>query len=63
MWLRGISDHGPLIMKKYIPNTQSTYRSWRFNPLLLSEDEFTEIKMFLDINQAPGMSNILFGSR
>ena len=55
-----ISDHDPLTMKLYIPNTQSTYRPWRFNPLLLSEDEFTEfisseIKMFLDINQTPGM--------
>lgn len=37
-----ISDHGPLIMKMYIPDTQSTYRAWRFNPLLLSEDEFTK---------------------
>lgn len=57
-----ISDHGPLIMKMYIPDTQSTYRAWRFNPLLLSEDEFTkfissEIKVFLDINQTPGMSS------
>ena len=56
-----VSDHGPLIMKMYIPNPQSIYRSWRFNPLLLSEDEFTkfissEIKIFLDINQTTGMS-------
>ena len=56
-----ISHHGPLTMNLYIPNTQSTYRPWRFNPLLLSEDEFiefisSEIQMFLDINQTPGMS-------
>lgn len=56
-----ISDHGPLIMKLCIPNTQSTYRPWWFNPLPLSEDEFTkfissEIKMFLEFNQTPGMS-------
>ncbi len=57
-----ISDHGPSIMKMCIPNTQSAYRPWRFNPLLLSEDKFikfisSEIKMFLDINQTPGMSS------
>jgi len=57
-----ISDHGPLSMKMSIPDTQSSYRSWRLNPLLLSEDEFTEfisseIKIFLDINQTPGMSS------
>lgn len=35
------SDHSPLFMKLHIPNIQSTYRPWKFNPLLLSGEEFT----------------------
>lgn len=54
----GISDHGPLIMKIHVPNTQNSYCPWSFNPLLLSEKSFTnfissEIKFFLDANQHP----------
>lgn len=56
-----ISDHGPLTMKISIPNTQNSYLPWGLNPLLLSEESFTnfissEIKNFLDTNQTPGMS-------
>ena len=58
-----ISDHAPLCMKMYIPNKQSNYRPWRFNPLLLSEAAFvdfisSEIKFFLTVNQTPGMSSL-----
>ncbi len=57
------SDHGPLIMKMCIPNIQSSYRPWRLNSLLLSEEAFTkfissEITSFLEINQTPGMSSL-----
>lgn len=49
-----ISDHSPLTMTMRIPNTQSSYRPWRLNSLLLSEEAFTnfiaaEITLFLDI--------------
>ena len=51
-----ISDHGPLALEIRIPNTQSTYRPWRLNALLLSEEPFikfisSEIVSFLEINQ------------
>lgn len=50
-----ISDHGPQTTKIRIPNTQNSYRPWRFNPLILSEESFTkfissEIQIFLDTN-------------
>lgn len=56
-----ISDHAPLNMKLRVPSADSSYRPWRLNPLLLSEDTFvnfinTEIKFFLAHNQTPGMS-------
>lgn len=49
-------------MKMRIPNTQSSYRPWRFNSLLLSEETFTklistDITSFLEINRTPGMSS------
>lgn len=59
-----ISDHGPLTMRMRIPNTQSSCRIWRLNPLLLSEEAFTnfiasEITLFLKINRTPGMSSLI----
>ena len=56
-----ISDHAPLNMKLRIPYTNSSYRPWRLNSLLLSEDTFvnfinTEIKFFLAHNQTPEIS-------
>lgn len=57
-----ISDHGPLIMGLRIPGATPGYRSWRLNPLFLSEEAFvnsikSEIEFFLIHNQAPGMSS------
>lgn len=57
------SDHSPLFMKLHIPNIQSTYRPWKFNPLLLSEEEFTtlissEVKLFIDIIRYHPLSGI-----
>lgn len=56
-----VSDHAPLSMKILIPTSQRTYRPWRLNSLLLSEEDFvkyisSEINMFLNINQTQGMS-------
>lgn len=50
-------------MRMHIPDTRFNYRPWRLNPLLLSDDAFTsfiasEISLFLDINQTPGMSSL-----
>lgn len=58
-----ISDHGPLTMRMRIPNTQTSYRPWRLNSLLLAEEAFTnliesQITLFLDINRTPGMSSL-----
>ena len=58
-----ISDHCPLTMRLRIMDTQSTYRPWRLNHVLLSDDVFisfiaSEISGFLDINQTPGMSSL-----
>lgn len=58
-----ISDHCPLTMNLCIPDSQSNYRPWRLNPLLLSDDTFigfiaSEISLFLDVNQTPGMSSL-----
>lgn len=55
-----ISDHGPLSMKLCFSDSQSIYRPWRFNTLLLSDENFVcflrvEIKFFLEVNQTPGL--------
>lgn len=57
-----ISDHAPLLMTPCIPASHATYRSWRFNTLLLSDTEFVEfvskeITEYLTRNQTPGMSS------
>ncbi|XP_051794339.1 calcium-binding mitochondrial carrier protein SCaMC-2-B isoform X1 [Acanthochromis polyacanthus] len=56
-----VSDHAPLCMKMFIPDTHFGFRPWRFNNLLLSDENFVrfinaEIKHFLEVNQTPGMS-------
>lgn len=58
-----ISDHSPVFVSIRIPNVCLNYQQWRFNPLLLSDEEFvnfinSEIKLFLSINQTPGMSSL-----
>lgn len=50
-----ISDHAPLLLKLKIPNEWISRRMWRFNSLLLSDEEFQkfmsdQISLFLDIN-------------
>lgn len=55
-----ISDHSPLTLKFEVPVTQSVYRPWRLNPLLLSNEDFvkmlsSEIKFFIEVNRTPGM--------
>lgn len=58
-----ISDHCPLPMKMRIPVTHFYYRPCRLNPLLLSEEAFTNFissqnTLFLDVNRTPGMSSL-----
>ena len=56
-----ISDHAPLLMTLNMPSSSSRYRPWRFNTLLLSDDEFVkfiskEINEYLIRNKTPGIS-------
>lgn len=55
-----ISDHAPLLLKLNIPNNTAR-RLWRFNSLLLSDEEFLtfisdQISLFLDINMTSDVS-------
>ena len=57
-----ISDHAPLVMTLRVPTSQTDYRPWRLNSLLLSDQTFVElisaeITSFLERNQTPGMSS------
>ena len=56
-----ISDHAPLLLTIYFSGKPSTQKTWRMNPLLLRDDQYThclscEIELFLDINSTPDMS-------
>lgn len=56
-----ISDHAPLLLKLNISDTCNTKRLWRFNSLLLSDENFLnfmadQISLFLDTNITPDVS-------
>uniref|UniRef100_A0A3P9H232 Reverse transcriptase domain-containing protein n=1 Tax=Oryzias latipes TaxID=8090 RepID=A0A3P9H232_ORYLA len=56
-----ISDHAPLLMTLRIPTSCNSYRPWRFNNTLLSDEKFTkfissEITFFFKCNLTPGIS-------
>jgi len=53
-----ISDHAPLVLKLNIPEVMTPRRHWRFNSLLLADENFIkflsdQISFFLDINVIP----------
>lgn len=57
-----IADHALLLMTLCLPISQANYHPWRFNTLLLSNEDFikfisSEITLFLEHNQTPGMSS------
>lgn len=56
-----ISDHAPVSFELIIPHQPPLFKPWRLNPLLLSDDKFTQflnskIKLFLEINDTPEIS-------
>lgn len=57
-----ISDHSPVALSLRIPNVNCNYRPWRFNSLLLADEEFknfirSQIELFVSINQTPEVSH------
>lgn len=58
-----ISDHAPLVLTVTLPQVGGARKHWRFNSLLLSDEDFVsflsnQITMFLDINITPDISII-----
>ena len=56
-----ISDHCPLQLDLHMPNSSTKHRTWRFDPLLLADKDFTnfissQIDYFFETNTTPGMS-------
>lgn len=59
-WL-SFDYHAPLKLKINLPTTKPVYRPWRLNPLLLSDEKFSDfissqIDLFLEMNQTQNMS-------
>lgn len=56
-----ISDHAPLTLELTFPDQPAFHGPWCFNPLLLSDQNFTEfissqIAFFFNTNRTPGIS-------
>ena len=56
-----ISDHAPVTLELSFPDKPNSRCPWHFNPLLLSDEAFTnhiasEIHLFVSTNVTPGVS-------
>lgn len=56
-----ISDHCPIQLDLQMPNSSTKHRTWRFDPLLLNDKDFTsfissQIDFFFETNTTPDVS-------